>query len=74
MIVGDLKSSTSKRRYHKDSREVKLIHTKPLQPLCWSEQPITLSLESSTSSRIEGSSCRMCPEMLLNLSTSQEVE
>jgi hypothetical protein len=29
MIVGGLKSSTSRRRYLKDSREVKLIHTKP---------------------------------------------
>jgi hypothetical protein len=29
MIVGGLKSSTRRRRYHKDSREVKLIHTKP---------------------------------------------
>jgi hypothetical protein len=43
MIVGSLKSSTSRRRYHKDSREVKLIHTKPSQPLRWSEQPITFS-------------------------------
>jgi hypothetical protein len=29
MIVGTLKSSTSRSRYCKDSREVKLIHTKP---------------------------------------------
>jgi hypothetical protein len=29
MIVGGLKSNTSRRRYCKDSREVKLIHTKP---------------------------------------------
>jgi hypothetical protein len=43
MIVGDLKSSTRRRRYRKDSREVQLIHTKPLQPLRWSEQPITFS-------------------------------
>jgi hypothetical protein len=43
MIVGGLKSSTSRRRYQMDSREVKLIHTKPSQPLCWSEQPITFS-------------------------------
>jgi hypothetical protein len=43
MIVGGLKSSTSRRRYRKDSREVKLIHTKPSQPLRWSEQPITFS-------------------------------
>jgi hypothetical protein len=43
MIVGGLKSSTSRRRYRKDSREVKLIHTKPSQPLHWSEQPITFS-------------------------------
>jgi hypothetical protein len=43
MIVGGLKSSTSIRRYRKDSREVKLIHTKPSQPLRWSEQPITFS-------------------------------
>jgi hypothetical protein len=28
MIVGSLKSSTSRRRYRKDNREVKLIHTK----------------------------------------------
>jgi hypothetical protein len=43
MIVGGLKSRTSKRRYQKDSREVQLIHTKPSQPLRWSEQPITFS-------------------------------
>jgi hypothetical protein len=43
MIVGGLKSSTSKKRYRKDSCEVKLIHTKPSQPLRWSEQPITFS-------------------------------
>jgi hypothetical protein len=43
MIVGGLKSSMSSRRYCKDSREVKLIHTKPSQPLHWSEQPITFS-------------------------------
>jgi hypothetical protein len=43
MIVGGLKSSTSRRMYRKDSREVKLIHTKPSQPLRWSEQPITFS-------------------------------
>jgi hypothetical protein len=43
MIISCLKSSTSRRRYRKDSREVKLIHTKPSQPLRWSEQPITFS-------------------------------
>jgi hypothetical protein len=43
MIVGGLKSSTRRRRYRKDSREVQLIHTKPLQPLRWSEQPIIFS-------------------------------
>jgi hypothetical protein len=43
MIVGGLKSNTSRRRYQKDSREVKLIHTKPSHPLHWSEQPITFS-------------------------------
>jgi hypothetical protein len=43
MIVGGLKSSTSKRRYRKDNRELKLFHTKPSQPLHWSEQPITFS-------------------------------
>jgi hypothetical protein len=43
MIVGGLKSSSSRRRYRKENREVKLIHTKPSQPLCWSEQPITFS-------------------------------
>jgi hypothetical protein len=43
MIVGGLKSSTSRRRYRKDSREVQLIHTKPSQPLHWLEQPITFS-------------------------------
>jgi hypothetical protein len=43
MIVGGLKSSTSRRRYRKDNCEVKLIHTKPSQPLHWSEQPITFS-------------------------------
>jgi hypothetical protein len=37
MIVCGLKSSTSRRRYHKDNREVKLIHTKPSLPLRWSE-------------------------------------
>jgi hypothetical protein len=43
MIIGGLKSSTSRRRYRKDSCEVKLIHTKSSQPLRWSEQPITFS-------------------------------
>jgi hypothetical protein len=43
MIVGGLKSSTSRRGYWKDSHEVQLIHTKPSQPLRWSEQPITFS-------------------------------
>jgi hypothetical protein len=43
MIFSGLKSSTSRRRYRKDTREVKLIHTKPSQPLRWSEQPITFS-------------------------------
>jgi hypothetical protein len=43
MIVSGLKSSTSRRSYRKDSREVQLTHTKPSQPLCWSEQPITFS-------------------------------
>jgi hypothetical protein len=43
MIVGGLNSSTSRRRYCKDSHEVKLIHTKPSQPLRWSEPPITFS-------------------------------
>jgi hypothetical protein len=43
MIVGVLKCSMSRRRYRKDSREVTLIHTKPSQPLRWSEQPITFS-------------------------------
>jgi hypothetical protein len=35
MIVGGLTNSTSRRRYHKDYRRVKLIHTKPSQPLRW---------------------------------------
>jgi hypothetical protein len=43
MVVGGLKSSTSRRRYRKDSHEVHLIHTKPSQSLHWSEQPITFS-------------------------------
>jgi hypothetical protein len=43
MIVGGLKRSTTGRRCHKDSHEVKLIHKKPSQPLRWSEQPITFS-------------------------------
>jgi hypothetical protein len=43
MIVGGLKSSLSRRRYHKDNHEVQLVHTKPSQPLRWSEQPITFS-------------------------------
>jgi hypothetical protein len=29
MIVGGLKSSSSRRRYRKENREVQLIHTKP---------------------------------------------
>jgi hypothetical protein len=37
MIVGILKSSRRRRRYRKDSRKVQLIHTKPSQPLRWSE-------------------------------------
>jgi hypothetical protein len=43
MIIGGLKSSSSRRRYRKDNCEVHLIHTKPSQPLRWSEQPITFS-------------------------------
>jgi hypothetical protein len=43
MIVGSLKSSTSRRRYRKDQREIQLIHTNPSHPLRWSEQPITFS-------------------------------
>jgi hypothetical protein len=43
MIFGGLKSSSSRRRYHKDNRKVQLIHTKPSQPLRWSKQPITFS-------------------------------
>jgi hypothetical protein len=43
MIVGDLKTNTSKRRYRKDKCEIQLIHTKASQPLCWSEYPITFS-------------------------------
>jgi hypothetical protein len=43
MILGGLKSSTSKRQYRKDKREIQLIHTKPSQPLRWSEQPIMFS-------------------------------
>jgi hypothetical protein len=43
MIVGGLKSSTSKRLYRKDKREIQLIHTKPSQPLHWSKQPIMFS-------------------------------
>jgi hypothetical protein len=43
MIVGGLKSNMSRRRYRKDSHEVKLIHTKPSQPLHCSEQLITFS-------------------------------
>jgi hypothetical protein len=43
MIVGGLKCSMSRRRYRKDSRKITLIHTKPSQPLRWSEQPITFS-------------------------------
>jgi hypothetical protein len=43
MIVGSLKSNLSRRRYLKDNREVWFIHTKPSEPLRWSEQPITFS-------------------------------
>jgi hypothetical protein len=43
MIVGGLKISSSRRRYRKDNREIQLIHTKPSQPLRWSEQLITFS-------------------------------
>jgi hypothetical protein len=39
MIIGGLKTSTSNRRYRKDKCEIQLIHTKPSQPLRWSEQP-----------------------------------
>jgi hypothetical protein len=41
MIIDGLKSSSSRSRYRKDNREVQLIHTKPSQPLRWSEHPIT---------------------------------
>jgi hypothetical protein len=43
MIIGGLKSSTSRRRYRKDNCEIELIHTKTSQPLCWSVQLITFS-------------------------------
>jgi hypothetical protein len=43
MIVGGPKSHVSRRRYHKDKREVHLIHTQSTQPLRWSEQPIMFS-------------------------------
>jgi hypothetical protein len=43
MIIGGLKSSSSRRRYRMDNRKVQLIHIKPSQPLRWSEQPITFS-------------------------------
>jgi hypothetical protein len=43
MIVGVLKTSSNRRRYRKDNREIQLIHTKPSQPLCWSKHPITFS-------------------------------
>jgi hypothetical protein len=43
MIIGSLKTSTSKRRYRKDKREIQLIHSKTSQLLRWSEQLITLS-------------------------------
>jgi hypothetical protein len=43
MIIGGLKTSTSKRRYHKDKCEIQLIRTKLSQPLRWLEQPITFS-------------------------------
>jgi hypothetical protein len=43
MIVGGLKTSSSKKGYRKNKREIQLIHTKPSQPLRWSEQPITFS-------------------------------
>jgi hypothetical protein len=43
MIVGGLKANVSRREYHKDRREIHLIHTKPSQPLRWSKQPITFS-------------------------------
>jgi hypothetical protein len=43
MIVSDLKSSASRRRYRKDNREIHLIHIKPSQPLRSSKQPIMFS-------------------------------
>jgi hypothetical protein len=43
MIVSGLKSISSRSRYCKDKCEVKLIQTKPSQPVRWSEQPITFS-------------------------------
>jgi hypothetical protein len=41
MIVRGLKANVSRRRYNKDQHDIHLIHTKPSQPLRWSEQPIT---------------------------------
>jgi hypothetical protein len=43
MIVRGLKSHVSNRPYRKDKRKVHLIHTQPMQPLCWSEESITFS-------------------------------
>jgi hypothetical protein len=65
MIVDGMKSSTSKRRYRKDSREVKLIHTKPLQPLRWSEQPITFSRADHWVHILDPGSCPLVVEPII---------
>jgi hypothetical protein len=58
MIVGGLKSSMSRTMYRKDNHEVQVIHTKPLQPLRWSEQPITFSRANHwATSKIMGRTC-----------------
>jgi hypothetical protein len=43
MIVHSLKANVSRRNYSRDKCETHLIHTKPAQPLWWSEQPIMFS-------------------------------
>jgi hypothetical protein len=55
MIVGGLKSNTNKRRYRKDNREVKLIHTKPSQPCVGRSSPLpSLELITGFTSRTLG--------------------
>jgi hypothetical protein len=55
MIVGGLKSSTSRRRYRKDNRVIQIIHTKHRNPCVGQSSPSrSLGLITGSTSQILG--------------------